>query len=539
MDRIFRWLFGRTLIFILLIIGLGAYAFLRPQASRLGADAESFLWNPEVLPTKISDYVALQNENLRQATTAAKTKSTKQIQDRIAELQSDRKLAEVKLESASSGLLSGINPNQILERKKAEIEISVIDSEIEIFRAAARPRQIAEQATSFARKYPSRPTEVAVRNAYSKCTDAKSSWQNFNQKSQFETFSRELIYKEGSQLESNQILLCRNAKTLADNRRLSLQYEISRNSANTALSRLSYSPLEASKFIEGLQRDTFRDLIKNALFALLIITAIPFGIRILCYFVLAPIAARWPAIRLSKATVSAEFPPAARSSVSISVNLEPGEEALVRQDYLQSSSMTGAKRTIWLLDWLHPFASFASGMRFLTGIRGDGERVTVSSVKDAFAELAMLTIPQGSAVVVRPSALAAVVKMAGSPIRIKGHWRLFSLPAWLTMQLRYFVFHGPAQLVLKGGRGVRVEAAEKGRIVGDGQIIGFSTDLSYSVIRTETFWPYFFGRESLMKDRIEEGGGVVLIEEAPLAGRKGRGRGIEGVLDAMLKPLGI
>lgn len=539
MYRIFRWLFGRTLIFILLVIGLAAWAFLGPQASKLRGDAESFLWNPEVLPGKIKENVTLQNEKLEQATIYVKELSGNQIKNRIFVLESNKKRAITKRDVAASGFLSGINPNQILEVKKAEIEISVIDKELELLAAAVTPRKMAEQATSFFRQYPNRPTEAAIKNAERLCTNAKTALNNFQQKSQIEIFSRDLFYNESSKLDSRQRALCKNADILTNNRRLSLKYEDSQNRARAAISMLSSSPLEAKNFADGLSRETFTDLIKTALLALLIITAIPFGIRTLCYFVLAPIAARRPAIRLSRATGSAAFPPAARSAVSISVKLEPGEEALVRQDYLQSSSMTGGKRTIWLLDWHHPFASFASGMRFLTGIRGDGERVTVSSVNDAFAELALLTVPEGGAVVVRPSALAAVVQMAGSPIRIKGHWRLFSLPAWLTMQLRYFVFQGPAQLVLKGGRGVRIEAAETGRIVGDGQIIGFSTDLSYSVIRTETFWPYFFGRESLMKDRIEEGGGVVLIEEAPLAGRKGRGRGIEGVLDAMLKPLGV
>ncbi|MGB3805739.1 MAG: hypothetical protein WA936_00925, partial [Erythrobacter sp.] len=61
----------------------------------------------------------------------------------------------------------------------------------------------------------------------------------------------------------------------------------------------------------------------------------------------------------------------------------------------------------------------------------------------------------------------------------------------------------------------------------------------YSVIRTETFWPYFFGREKLLKDRVEPGPGIVMIEEAPLAGSSGLARGFKGGLDALLKLFGV
>jgi len=94
--------------------------------------------------------------------------------------------------------------------------------------------------------------------------------------------------------------------------------------------------------------------------------------------------------------------------------------------------------------------------------------------------------------------------------------------------------------VIKGGRGVRVERAERGRIFGQDQLVGFSTDLAYSISRTETFWPYFFGREPLFKDRVEDGGGLLVIEEAPLAGRGRRGKGgLEGALDTALRAFGM
>jgi hypothetical protein len=123
---------------------------------------------------------------------------------------------------------------------------------------------------------------------------------------------------------------------------------------------------------------------------------------------------------------------------------------------------------------------------------------------------------------------------------ITSHWRLNSLNAWLTLQFRYLVFHGPARLVLKGGRGVRVEAAERGRVFGQDQLVGFSADLAYSVTRTETFWPYFLGREPLLKDRVIAGNGVLIVEEAPFTARNGEvRRGLEGMIDAGMKAFGM
>lgn len=161
-------------------------------------------------------------------------------------------------------------------------------------------------------------------------------------------------------------------------------------------------------------------------------------------------------------------------------------------------------------------------------------------MRDALAEVTIVTLPEGTACVLHPRALAAVAQPISRPLRVSTHWRLGSLNAWLTLQLRYVVFHGPARLVVKGGRGVRVERAETGRIFGQDQLVGFTADLAYSVTRTETFWPYLLGREQLLKDRVEAGEGILIVEEAPLSARTGElRRGLEGMIDAGMKVFGM
>ncbi|WP_236613022.1 hypothetical protein [Sphingobium quisquiliarum] len=282
-------------------------------------------------------------------------------------------------------------------------------------------------------------------------------------------------------------------------------------------------------------------ILKAALAALLLIIAVPYLVRLFCWFVLAPIAMRRPSIRIHVPEDRAiAIAPAAQSATSVAVRLAQGEELLVRQDYLQTSSYAGAKDTKWVLDCRKPITSFATGLAFLTRIRGDGEATTISATRDGLAEVTILTLPDGACCVLQPRALAAVTQPISRPLRITRHWRLGSLNAWLTLQLRYLVFHGPARLVLKGGRGVRVEPVEQGRVFGQDQLVGFSADLAYSVTRTETFWPYFFGRQQLLKDRVLAGKGVLIVEEAPFTARRGEvRRGLEGMIDAGMKVFGM
>jgi len=186
-------------------------------------------------------------------------------------------------------------------------------------------------------------------------------------------------------------------------------------------------------------------------------------------------------------------------------------------------------------------ASCLTGLAGLTSIRGEDQVTTVSAIHDPFSEVTELVIPAGGALVLLPRALVAVVQPIGRPMRISAHWRLFSLHAWLTLQFRYFVFHGPVRLVIRGGRGVRVERARRGSVFAQDQLVGFSTDLAYSVARAETFIPYLVGRESLLKDQVGEGEGVLVIEEAPLSlrGRVEAKHGLEGAFDAALKVVGL
>ena len=282
----------------------------------------------------------------------------------------------------------------------------------------------------------------------------------------------------------------------------------------------------------------------TALWVLASVVFLPIGIKCLCYFGIAPLAKHLRPVRLLPGPTVC--PSATASAVSHSLEIKPSEELLVRHQFLQSVGTAVRKRTRWLLNPAMPFSSLAAGMFGLTAVRCSGsqtERATVSPLADPLAEIALIEIPAGAAMVIQPRAMVGVVIEIGQAMPITSHWRLGHGHAWVTFQFRYIVLHGPCKLLVKGCRGVRAECPEAGqaRLLNQNATIGFSANLAYSTTRCETFWAYFSGKEDLFNDQFSGEFGMYLYEEMPGAKRRSglTGRGLEGVIDAALKAFGI
>ena len=167
---------------------------------------------------------------------------------------------------------------------------------------------------------------------------------------------------------------------------------------------------------------------------------------------------------------------------------------------------------------------------------------TISSQEDPTIEVAVVGLEEGGAVMCHPHAVAAVVHPVEQRVKITSHWRLFQLHSWITLQFRYLVFHGPCQIVVRGGRGVKTETVEPGpgRMINQPATIGFTAHSRYRSTRCETFWSYFRGKEALFNDRFEGDGGSYFYEQIPLAEkRRGLGGKLEGLLDGVLKVFGV
>lgn len=294
--------------------------------------------------------------------------------------------------------------------------------------------------------------------------------------------------------------------------------------------------------------DTAQQVLPVALWVLAGIIVTPIAIKLVFYFVLAPLAARRPPLCLLPGSGGGvRVPPGGRvSAVSQSIVLGPGEEMLVHPQYLQSAALGAPKSTRWLLSWAMPFTSLASGLFALTRVLPhEAEPVVVSSTRDPLSEVGLIELPADSALALQPRNLIGLVQRQAGPPRITRHWRLGHLHSWFTLQLRYVVFHGPAILLVKGCRGVRVEAPQAGRAINQALTMGFSANLRYATTRCETFAAYWMGQQELFNDRFAQpqdgGSGFYVYEEMIHPQRKTgvTGRGLEGLTDALLKAFGV
>ena len=279
---------------------------------------------------------------------------------------------------------------------------------------------------------------------------------------------------------------------------------------------------------------------------------VPVAIRTLFYFVLAPHAARRPPIVIctkqgSGATFTFPNQRSARegsfiSAISQTMTLPPDHEMLIRPDHCQSQPAGVSAKTKLLFDWNHWFTSIAAHLWMLKRLRTTQPAdIVVSSTTDALDEVALLKLAPGEAVVLQPRGLVGMMYKTGQRPKIRSHWRLGTLHAWLTFQLRYLAFEGPVTLILKGCRGVRLESASTGRTISQDATLGFSANAVYATVRADPFVPYLRGRQSLFQDKFTGQNAYYLYEEVPRNARPdGRKHNpLEVLLDASLKAFGI
>lgn len=274
----------------------------------------------------------------------------------------------------------------------------------------------------------------------------------------------------------------------------------------------------------------------------IVAAALAFGVamKALLYFGLARFAERQPPLVVRPATRRSTSEKLSTSAVSLQVVLSPNEELIVVGSHLQSVGDGASTRTQWLLSAAHPLTSLLSGLWMMTRLSARQScTVVLSATTDALEELNTVTLREGDALVLLPKHLVAVIHPSSRHARLRGHWK-GGIHAALTLQFRYLVFEGPCTLIVGGCRGVRLESAEGGRSVSQAMTVGFSSNLGYSVARTETFVAYLLGQRPLFNDRFQ-GPGVVLYQEVPsTAQRRGfTGRGLQGVVDGAMKAFGL
>jgi hypothetical protein len=213
------------------------------------------------------------------------------------------------------------------------------------------------------------------------------------------------------------------------------------------------------------------------------------------------------------------------------VRLRPGEAAWVKESFLQASDEELKRKTRFVFDWRIPVTSVACGLTELIELRnGTADRelsVTFSTQEEATTELALVDVPAGSGLVLRPRFLVGVIKEAEQRLVVRRVWKLLWLQSWITLQFRYFIFEGPCRLVVAGKRGVRLERVQskqgQGRRTNQDSTIGFGVGLDYRSTRAETFWAYYRGANPLFDD-LFSGQGSFLCQEITTPGGAARAR---------------
>ena len=266
--------------------------------------------------------------------------------------------------------------------------------------------------------------------------------------------------------------------------------------------------------------------------------------KLLLYFGFAPLVMRGRPVRLTADLVV--MPEITESRVSLDLPMPPGEQLWIKERFLQTSDEGFVRRTRFLLDWSIPFTCLASGLVELIEMRNPARavtrHVTLSNEANPHVELTTVTLPAGSALVLRPSFLIGVLAGSGERLTIRRRWQLWRWQAWVTMQFRFFEFSGPCRLVLAGNRGVRAERladAASARRANQDATIGFTPDLDYLSVRAETFWGYYRGMNPLFDD-LFAGRGLFLCQQISSEGEAGRARKFwAGVWGGVLKAFGL
>lgn len=266
--------------------------------------------------------------------------------------------------------------------------------------------------------------------------------------------------------------------------------------------------------------------------------------RVICYYLLAPIASRQSPIVFSDHQSTADGVKKHSESGSgsgLTIHLDHGDTLLVHHDYAKTLPKQCRTRTQVLLDAKSPFTSFFSGLYNLLRIEPQNTiSLEISAGHDGLNELICIDLKEDTGVVIEPRNLVGVVIKHGALAYLHKHWVIGRLQSWLKWQFRYVTVSGPLTLILKGARGLTVSNVIQELTIAPEYVVGFSSNLSYGTARTETFGGYYSRKKSLLNNRFIGNQGVVIHQEANFESiAHVRKSGLEGVVDGLLKAFGI
>ena len=567
MQSVVLWTFRRVVWLFVIVAILAVAQFIQKEFQEFAA-VTSALPKLQLGKTELKTFMGTKEKELTERVLSLKAASSDELKKRLDTVEKEIQERTSKQKSNAERLRALLSGDGFINVFKGDIELQLLHQErdyLQHLHSVVTNKQIWQVG---------QPKLEGLRQAHAAAYQAlqNNQFEQSKLKREHPIKVRIFGFKEYLRLEAlkrdHQDLIDKNKRAHEGYQRLHSylehikklielrKFEISRAPVEAVLQPLHFKIAELDKkyrnnWVSKFTQSIFQ-VLPTALAVLLSLILAPIAIKAIFYFVIAPAASGRTAICLLPeasgeidGTTSDKDNDTSRlhvSAVSQALSVDEAHELLVHPEYLQSSSHKGVKDTKWLLDWEYPMSSLASGMVALTRIRATSdESFVISATKDPFSEIGVISLPDGSAIVLQPHNLVGIVQRRDHPIAITRHWRLGSLNAWLTLQLRYLVFHGPAKLIVKGCRGIRVEQAGNGQAINQAATIGFSANLAYSTTRCETFAPYLMGKQELFNDKFTGGPGFYVYEEMPHFGKKTgiTGRGLEGITDSFLKVFGI
>jgi hypothetical protein len=271
--------------------------------------------------------------------------------------------------------------------------------------------------------------------------------------------------------------------------------------------------------------------------------------QLLLFYAVAPRVARGRPVRLAEK--AAEFPWLGESRTVVEIVLWPGEVARVRRRYLESVEAGIAKRARLLMSWRIPITSLLTGFFRSYNLHnihaGHLYRITLSDRKDEGNEMAVVHLPEGGSLVVRPSYLVGIVFPVARKFQMRRHWRVFCWQSLVSGQFRHIEISGPCRLIISAKAGLRAERLVPGETgtpqscrASPERVIGFTPNLDYRLVRTPRFWNYYRWNH-LLYDAHFSGAGIVLVraQAASYGPLRGFTRLWCTVRDPLLRLLGL
>lgn len=268
------------------------------------------------------------------------------------------------------------------------------------------------------------------------------------------------------------------------------------------------------------------------------------------FWIVAPFVAKGPGIRFDQEPADNNELRYSQDGPDIHFSLRTDQVLWLRQGFLQVSDGAYSIKPRAILSWKMPFSCLAARLFLLHEIKlkersadSDPPTITIGCQDESLdtSEFSRIHIPKGGAVVCHPHCIAGIIVDRSKEFSFVRRWILTNRQAWLTLQLGYFIFHGPSTLILFGRRGVKIETAnDSGKLISQSATVGFTTDTTYMSRRSEAFLAYLRGVDDLFNDHFKGDHGAYFYEQVPSKGRDNGLKGLfKGVYDAILKLFGI